>query len=124
MLGKLKTRPAMQGCVTAFLIFSALESSVANEPVACEQMLQLQRQNELLQQRLRNHQELADSLSNKVSEIPDLNTRRDREMNDLKTSISKDDAATQSSQMKDIVVPEQGDVKADFTLGITGPPKP
>ncbi len=62
---------------------------MADEAVTREQFLLLQQQNEQLQKQLQKQQELIDSLSQKVLSIQDVNSRRDRELSDLKTEVKE-----------------------------------
>ena len=67
------------------VIMLANKAVGAEDPaVTREQFLLLQQQNAQLQQQLQKQQELIDSLARMVSEIQDVNARRDRDVGDLK----------------------------------------
>src|SRR5258708_22907760 len=59
-------------------------------PVTREQFLLLQQQNALLQQQVQKQQEVIDSLARKVSEIQDVNARRERDVGDLKEQVQEE----------------------------------
>src|SRR5260221_840361 len=73
------------------LIMLANKVVGAEDPaVTREQFLLLQQQNAQLQQQLQKQQELIDSLARKVSEIQDVNARRDRDVGDLKQQVREE----------------------------------
>jgi len=73
------------------VIMLANKAVGAEDPAATrEQFLLLQRQNAQLQQQLQKQQELIDSLARKVSEIQDVNARRDRDVGDLKEQVQEE----------------------------------
>ncbi len=73
------------------VIMLANKAVGAEDPaVTREQFLLLQQQNAQLQQQLQKQQELIDSLARKVSEIQDVNARRDRDVGDLKEQVQEE----------------------------------
>ena len=93
-----RTSAALGGGV-AVVFMLAIKAVGADDPqVTPEQIRQLQQQNEQLRQQLQKQQELIDSLTRKVSEIQDVNARRDN--TDLKTQAGdadKEDGQPSSS---------------------------
>ncbi|EEF59870.1 hypothetical protein [Pedosphaera parvula] len=93
MTEKLGMRTALWGCMTGFFLVSGTGIGAADAPVTSDQILQLQRQNEALQEQLRKQQQLIDSLTHKVAEIQEVNATHDRQITDLKEKEGSDTPA-------------------------------
>jgi cell division protein FtsB len=96
---KLGMRTALLGCVTSLFLAGTGRVGAADVQSMSDQILQLQKQNEALQEQLRKQQELIDSLSHKVSEIQNLNATHDREISDLKAEKEGSEAHAQSNKL-------------------------
>ncbi|MDB6125383.1 MAG: hypothetical protein JWQ71_4376 [Pedosphaera sp.] len=88
MIGKLTILTALWGCVAAFFLVASQDVGAA-DGITKEQFLQLQQENQAFKDQLRKQQELIDSLTHKVSEIQDVNAKRDHELIDLKEGNEK-----------------------------------
>src|SRR5581483_2019497 len=88
MMKNLNVRAAFAGCAAGFFIFASRlpgEINTETNTVTPGEFLLLKKQNELLQQQVRQQQSIIDSLVHKVSAIEDANAQRDREVQKLET---------------------------------------
>ena len=97
MMGKSNTRRVPWGLAAVCFFILSRGVGAADEGVSREQFLQLQKQNEQLQQQLRQQGELIDSLSRKVSQIQEANSHHDVESGGLKTAPKDDGDASVAS---------------------------
>jgi hypothetical protein len=93
MTATVRAWTALSGFLAAFFIIANLGMAADDAPVTREQFLLLQKQNERLQRQLQQQQQLIDSLSKKVSDIQDVDRKRDRELGDLKAELKDENNA-------------------------------
>jgi hypothetical protein len=74
----------------AALFMLATPGRADEEPVTREQIRALQEQNEKLQQQLQKQQEMIDALTRKVSDIQNVNTKRDQDLSSLKAEVKEE----------------------------------
>ena len=97
MTATARARTALSGCLAAFFIFANDVRAVDDAPITPEQFRALLKQNERLQQQLQQQQQVIDSLSKKVSEIQDVDRKRERELSDLKAEVKEEGGAPAAS---------------------------
>jgi hypothetical protein len=100
----------LSASAAAALLFSA-GSSHADDPADTQgQLRQLQQQNQILQQQLQKQQTLIESLSQTVKDIQAAETRRNREMDDLKGESTPPSKAPASFGMSKVNISGEGGV--------------